>query len=299
MKILVSACLIGENCKYNGGNNLCKGLEEELYGFEFVPVCPESLGGLPIPRSPSERRGDRVVSAQENDVTESFRKGAEAALKTALDNGIRFAILKERSPSCGKNEIYDGSFSGKKKAGAGVTAELLIRNGVEVFSEEELARFKERIKMRETTLCYIEKDDRVLLLYRNKKENDYNAGKWIGVGGKFEEGETPEECLLREVFEETGLRLRSYKKRGLVFFSQNGYEEVMHLYTADCFSGEIKPCDEGELKWIDKKDILTLPTWEGDREFLKLLYERKNTPFFIMKLCYDGDRLQSVYVEGV
>lgn len=144
--------------------------------------------------------------------------------------------------------------------------------------------------MRNTTLCYIEKDDQYLMLLRNKKKIDLNKGKWIGVGGKFEDGETPEECLLREVYEETGLTLTSYHFRGIITFISNEWEtEYMHLYTADAYDGELKECDEGELRFIPKKDIFDLNLWEGDVLFLRLLLE-DSEPFY-MKLVYEGDKL--------
>ena len=141
-----------------------------------------------------------------------------------------------------------------------------------------------------TTLCYIEKDNQYLMLLRNKKKQDLNEGKWIGVGGKFEDDETPEECLLREVREETGLTLTSYRYRAVItFISDEWGTEYMHLFTADGFEGDLIDCDEGELRWIPKDEILDLSLWEGDRAFLQLLQE--DTPFFTMKLVYQGDRL--------
>lgn len=128
------------------------------------------------------------------------------------------------------------------------------------------------------------------MLLRNKKEQDLNAGKWIGVGGKFEADETPEECLLREVREETGFTLTDYRFRGIVTFVSDEWEtEYMHLFTADGFEGTLSDCDEGELRWIPKADILSLNLWEGDRAFLTLLAE--NAPFFTMKVVYHGDTL--------
>ena len=141
-----------------------------------------------------------------------------------------------------------------------------------------------------TTLCYIEKDNRYLMLLRNKKKQDLNEGKWIGVGGKFEADETPEECLLREVREETGLTLTSYRYRAVItFISDEWGTEYMHLFTADGFEGDLIDCDEGELRWIPKDEVLNLSLWEGDRAFLKLLAEE--SPFFTMKLVYRGDEL--------
>lgn len=146
--------------------------------------------------------------------------------------------------------------------------------------------------MKNTTLCYVEQDGKYLMLLRNKKKQDENAGKWIGVGGKFEEGESPQDCLLREVQEETGLRLTQYRFRGIVTFVSDQYEtEYMHLFTAHGFEGEIIPCDEGELRWVEKDEVLSLPLWEGDREFLRLL--REDAPFFSLKLVYQGDKLVS------
>lgn len=144
-----------------------------------------------------------------------------------------------------------------------------------------------------TTLCYIEKDGKYLMLYRNKKENDLNKGKWIGVGGKFLEGETPEECMIREVQEETGLRISHYRYRGLVTFVPDvGETEYMHLFTADEFTGTLIDCREGTLKWIDKEKILTLNLWEGDRVFLELL--EKDAEYFSLKLRYQGEKLAEV-----
>ena len=146
-----------------------------------------------------------------------------------------------------------------------------------------------------TTLCYIEKDDKYLMLHRVKKENDLNKDKWIGVGGKFEAGETPEECLLREVKEETGLILTSYRIRGIItFISDESGVEYMQLFTADAYEGELPEqdmadCEEGELVWVPKREIESLNLWEGDKIFLRLLDEREE--FFSLKLRYEGDSL--------
>lgn len=144
--------------------------------------------------------------------------------------------------------------------------------------------------MKNTTLCYIEKDDAYLMLHRVKKVNDENHDKWIGVGGKFEAGESPEDCLLREVKEETGLALTDYRYRGLVtFVSDEWGTEYMHLFTVTGFEGEMKTCDEGELVWVPKTDIEKLNIWEGDKIFFRLLV--KSDKFFSLKLTYRGDTL--------
>ena len=145
-------------------------------------------------------------------------------------------------------------------------------------------------KMNFTTLCYIEKGNKYLMLHRISKKKDGNKDKWIGVGGHFEKGESPEECLLREVKEETGLELTSYQFRGIVtFISDEWPDEYMCLYTADRYTGDIGNCDEGELVWVEKEKIMDLNIWEGDKIFLKLLME--NQPFFSLKLEYKGDKL--------
>lgn len=144
--------------------------------------------------------------------------------------------------------------------------------------------------MKLTTLCYIEKDDKYLMMHRVKKEKDLNHDKWVGVGGKFERGESPEECLLREVKEETGLELKRYLLRGVItFISDEWGEEYMFLYTSDEYEGELHQCDEGELVWIDKSEIENLRLWEGDKLFFRLLDETKE--FFSMKLRYEGEEL--------
>ncbi len=144
--------------------------------------------------------------------------------------------------------------------------------------------------MKNSVLCYIEQNGRYLMLRRNKKEQDANAGKWIGVGGKFEEGESPEECLLREVKEETGLTLTAYTLRGIVTFVSDQWEtEYMYLFTANAFEGEVIPCNEGELHWVAIDTVPSLPIWEGDRIFLDFL--TRKTPFFLLKLTYQGDDL--------
>ena len=139
--LLISACLLGTNCKYNGGNNALP--EAQLASlrerYRLVPVCPERDGGLPTPRLPSERRGERVVNRAGEDVTEAFRRGAALALETAEREGCRLALLKERSPSCGSGRIYDGSFSSTVISGDGITAEALKKRGLTVYGETEFA----------------------------------------------------------------------------------------------------------------------------------------------------------------
>ena len=144
--------------------------------------------------------------------------------------------------------------------------------------------------MKLTTLCYIEKDDKYLMLHRTKKENDINKDKWIGIGGHFEENESPEECLLREVREETGLTLTKFRFRGIITFVSDIYEtEYMHLFTATEYTGEITECNEGTLEWVEKDRIEDLPIWEGDKVFLSIL--NANLNFFSLKLVYRGEEL--------
>ncbi len=147
-----------------------------------------------------------------------------------------------------------------------------------------------------TTLCYIEQDGKYLMLHRVKKEHDINKDKWIGIGGKFEPGESPEDCLLREAKEETGLTVTGYRYRGIVTFVSGADTEYMHLFTADRFEGTIKTCDEGDLEWIEKERLLELTLWEGDKVFLRLLDE--DIPFFSLKLVYDGDKLIDTVLNG-
>ncbi len=148
-----------------------------------------------------------------------------------------------------------------------------------------------------TTLCYIENDNRYLMMHRVKKVNDINKDKWIGIGGHFEKDETPEECLLREVREETGLGLISYKLRGIItFISDRWQTEYMFLYTANAYEGEIIECDEGVLEWVSREDVYDLPIWEGDKVFFKLLEDESD--FFTLKLQYEGEKLIECRLNG-
>lgn len=150
-----------------------------------------------------------------------------------------------------------------------------------------------------TTLCYLERDDAYLMLHRVKKEDDYNHDKWVGVGGKFERFESPEDCLLREVKEETGLTLTHWRSRGLLTFIWGNMTEFIHLYTADGWTGERiqgDACREGVLEWVPKERVEQLPIWEGDKIFFKLLNEEH--PWFSLKLVYEGDVLRQAVLDG-
>ena len=152
--------------------------------------------------------------------------------------------------------------------------------------------------MYNTTLCYITRGDEVLMLHRVKKKNDINKDKWIGIGGKFEGEESPDECLLREAKEETGLTLTSWQCRGVVTFLTENIDEgeYMYLFTADRFEGELKECDEGDLQWISREFLDQLPKWEGDQIFLDLLWQ--DAPFFLLKLRYQGSSLVEAVLNG-
>lgn len=149
-----------------------------------------------------------------------------------------------------------------------------------------------------TTLCYPERDGRYLMLHRVKKQNDANEGKWIGIGGHFEDKESPFDCMKREMLEETGLTPTKWRYRGIITFVNTVYEtEYMHLFTCTEWSGEMHSCNEGVLEWIKKDELLALPLWEGDKIFLKLL--EQDAPFFSLKLCYAGDKLISYQLDGI
>jgi 8-oxo-dGTP diphosphatase len=151
--------------------------------------------------------------------------------------------------------------------------------------------------VRNTTLVHLERNGKYLMLHRIKKEHDENRDKWVGIGGKFEPGESPEDCAIREVREETGLNMRSWAYRGIVtFVSDEWGTEYMHLFYSTDFEGTVKDCDEGVLEWVDKHALLSLPIWEGDKIFLRLL--DTDRPFFSLKLRYQGDRLVEAVLDG-
>ena len=151
--------------------------------------------------------------------------------------------------------------------------------------------------MLNTSLCYIRRGGEVLLMHRIKKAQDQNRDKWIGIGGKFEPGESPEDCMLREVYEETGLSLDAWRYRGIITFVLDGETEYMHLFTADRFHGRLREdCAEGQLEWLPWETLPTLPIWEGDKIFLRLLDEE--VPFFSLKLCYHADSLIQAVLNG-
>lgn len=150
--------------------------------------------------------------------------------------------------------------------------------------------------MLQTTLCYLTVGEKTLMLHRVKKKRDLNRDKWIGIGGKFEHGESPEECMLREFTEETGLTPLDWAYRGIVTFVFGDVCEYMHVFTAGAYRGRIKECDEGILEWVDTDKITQLPIWEGDKVFLRLLRERE--AFFSLKLVYEGERLAQVCLDG-
>ena len=152
--------------------------------------------------------------------------------------------------------------------------------------------------MLQTTLCYVTRGEEVLMLHRVKKKNDINKDKWIGIGGKFEGEESPDECLLREAKEETGLTLTSWQCRGVVTFltEDPGQGEYMYLFTADGFEGQLTECPEGTLEWVSRDFVRQLPKWEGDQSFLDLLWQ--DAPFFLLKLRYNGDRLVEAVLNG-
>ena len=151
--------------------------------------------------------------------------------------------------------------------------------------------------MHNSTLCYITRGNDVLMLHRVKKKNDINKDKWIGIGGKFEKDESPDECILREAMEETGLTLTDWRCRGIVTFLNTQCDgEYMYLFTADGFEGTIKECDEGDLQWVSREFLYSLPMWEGDKIFLDLLWQ--DAPFFLLTLRYDGDQLTEAVLNG-
>ena len=150
--------------------------------------------------------------------------------------------------------------------------------------------------MLQTTLFYLNIGDRTLMLHRVKKKNDVNHDKWIGIGGKFEPGESPEACMLREFREETGLTLTRWAYRGIVTFVSEDWRETMHLFTASAYEGELRACDEGTLAWVPWDSITQLPIWEGDKVFLRLLKERE--AFFSLKLVYEGEKLVRAALDG-
>ena len=150
--------------------------------------------------------------------------------------------------------------------------------------------------MLQTTLCYYERDGKTLMLHSVKKKNDVNHDKWIGIGGKLEPGETPQDCMLREFAEETGLTPTAWAYRGVVTFISEDWTEEMHLFSATAADGTLRACDEGELEWVQTDALTRLPIWEGDKVFLRLM--RQGRPFFHLTLVYEGERLAGAQLDG-
>lgn len=179
----------------------------------------------------------------------------------------------------------------------GVKTKFLIAAKGPLAEKPDVLMRKKRPAPEMTTLCYIEQDGKYLLIHRNRRENDGNYGKWLGIGGHFERGESPEECVLREVREETGLALTEYASRGVVTFVMGDWVEYMYLFTASAFEGDLRPdCDEGDVQWVDKARLPELPMWPGDRIFLRLLDEGR--PFFSLKLIYDDRGVAGAVLDG-
>ena len=151
--------------------------------------------------------------------------------------------------------------------------------------------------MKQTTLCYIRRENEYLMLHRIRKKDDINHDKWIGIGGKIENGETPEACILREAKEETGLTLTDYAYRGEITFISEDWSEIMHLFTAVGYEGELIDCDEGVLEWISREKLMSLPMWAGDKIFLDLIADDE-TPFFRLRLEYAGEKLVGAVLNG-
>lgn len=183
---------------------------------------------------------------------------------------------------------YDTSFHNEKEK----KKKIVIMKKKICYNEEKM-----EVKMILSSLCYLEKEGKYLMLHRTKKQKDINQGKWLGVGGKLEEGESPEECIVREVKEETGLTLQEYRLRGILTYQSNLCEtEYIYVFTSQNFQGELIECDEGDLEWIDKTKVLDLNTWEGDRIFVnKLLKQEKD--FFSIKFEYQGDKLMNFTLQ--
>lgn len=189
--------------------------------------------------------------------------------------------------------------AGKKQSESAISEEIHKNRNSEPGSlavrYEKNGEYKMRSNL--TTLCYIEQDGKYLMMHRVKKEHDINKDKWVGIGGHFEADESPEECLLREAREETGLTLLRWRLRGIVtFICDRQQTEYMFLYTADAYSGEMTECSEGCLEWVEKSRVNELPVWEGDKIFFRLLEE--NEPFFSLKLKYEGDVLVQSCLNG-
>ncbi len=212
-KILVSACLLGEKTKYDGGDNYLPCLKELRRYFDFVPFCPEVEGGLPIPRLPSEQRKDRVFNQEGKEVTAEFRLGAEKAVRLCRLLGIRIAILKQRSPSCGSKEIYDGSFSGKTKPGQGVTASLLLKENIWIMDETEIPAFLEKKKRREETKNEYRARQRALA--NGEKAPTPRKNTRLGKGHSApSDGQRPRKPFKKEKPFEERKNSGSFKKRG-------------------------------------------------------------------------------------
>ena len=277
MKVIVSACLAGDNCKYNGGNNFNQKMMDFLKSYEMIKVCPEVLGGLSTPRPSAEIVNGQVMNTEGKNITKEFSQGARLAFEIVQKENPDLIILQSRSPSCGIKQIYDGTFSGNKIPGHGLFAELCIKAGYKVLDIEDIEEYLCN-SMKQITVS-----GAIILrtnLETNKKEifatqrgyGDYKDG-WEIPGGKLEPGETPQQCIEREIREELATQVKAEKILGVVDYDYPTFHLTMHCILCTIVSGELKLLEHEVARWLSKDTLRSVDWLPADQLILDKIEE--------------------------
>lgn len=277
MKVIVSACLAGDNCKYNGGNNFNQRMMDFLQAHEMIKVCPEVIGGLPTPRPPAEIVNGQVMNTKEKNITKEFTNGAQLAFEIVKKENPDLIILQSRSPSCGIKQIYDGTFSGKKIAGHGLFADLCIKAGYKVLDiediEEYLCNSMKQVTVSGAIILRTNPETNKKEIFATQRGYGDWKGWWEFPGGKLEVGETPEQCIEREIREELATEVKAEKILGVVDYDYPNFHLTMHCILCTIVSGELKLLEHEAARWLTKETLRSVDWLPADQLILDKIGE--------------------------